>query len=328
MLIFRWLVLLLLALLQPLYGISSRFIALSWQRSIKSFGKAFSISAFLLFPTSDAHAGMLTFPLPYPLKNNIVLVRSGECFADSRHETETNPVKKLRQDNALTMKGREEAVEAAKSILAMGFSPTYIWTSNTERSYETAAIIARECQLGQNRIVPEYSFLDARAVGKYEGQNDELAWKEIHDQDDKFGIKYKPPPATDGTPSESVSDVLVRGNQVVSTIEGMYSGDNVVIVSPDSEVLSILTAATIDDTPDDTLPHHAKYGMKNGEVRPLVAFIHPPDTLATGQTQREADLNSLKMRALRVAGSAKGVQTSDDDTWMNLWHSAIDYQGI
>lgn len=29
--------------------------------------------------------------------------------------------------------------------------PTFIWASNTERSYETAAIIARESNLGQNR---------------------------------------------------------------------------------------------------------------------------------------------------------------------------------
>ena len=59
---------------------------------------------------NDVHAGMLTFPLPAPLKNNIILVRSGESFADSRHEIQTNPVKKLRQDNALTAKGREQVI--------------------------------------------------------------------------------------------------------------------------------------------------------------------------------------------------------------------------
>jgi hypothetical protein len=59
----------------------------------------------------------------------------------------------------------------------MDFLPTFIWTSNTERAYETASIIAREFQLGQNRIVPEYSFLDARAVGAFEDKNDEASWK-------------------------------------------------------------------------------------------------------------------------------------------------------
>ena len=79
-------------------------------------------------------AGMLTFPLPAPLKNNIILVRSGECFADTRHEVQTNPVKKLRQDNGLTEKGMEQAKAAARAIAEMDFTPTYIWTSNTERS--------------------------------------------------------------------------------------------------------------------------------------------------------------------------------------------------
>lgn len=62
------------------------------------------------FNPNEALAGMLTFPLPAPLKNNIILVRSGESFADARHEIQTNPVKKLRQDNALTSKGREQVI--------------------------------------------------------------------------------------------------------------------------------------------------------------------------------------------------------------------------
>ena len=33
----------------------------------------------------------------------------------------------------------------------IGFLPTCIWSSNTGRSHETAVIITRECQLGQNR---------------------------------------------------------------------------------------------------------------------------------------------------------------------------------
>ena len=48
---------------------------------------------------------MLTFPLPAPLKNNFMLVRAGECLADVQHEIQTNPVRKLRQDNALSYAG-------------------------------------------------------------------------------------------------------------------------------------------------------------------------------------------------------------------------------
>lgn len=59
----------------------------------------------------------------------------------------------------LTVSGRIQAVDASKTLEEMGFLPTYIWASNTERSYETAAIIARESQLGQNRYFSHFFFL-------------------------------------------------------------------------------------------------------------------------------------------------------------------------
>ena len=52
---------------------------------------------FSALSTHACSADMLTFPLPSPLKNNYVLARSAECFADAEHRIQTNPVKKLRQ---------------------------------------------------------------------------------------------------------------------------------------------------------------------------------------------------------------------------------------
>lgn len=275
-----------------------------------------------------SEAGMLIFPLPSPLKNNIVFVRAGECFADSRHEIQTNPVKKLRQDNALTARGQEQAIQAAQKLVNMDFSPTYIWTSNTERAYETAAIIARECQLGQNRIVPEYSFLDARSMGVFEGKNAEQVSKLVHDADAREGVNYKPPANNDGTPSESVSDVLVRGNQLVSTIESMYSGENVVIVSPDSDNLSVLYAALHDEKPDASLPNHARFSFNNGELRRVEPVVKASTLLVTGQTQEEADVTNRKIRALRVAGTAKVQRSNQPNSWVDLWHSMVDTQAM
>ena len=158
-------------------------------------------SSVLLVSTPCAcFADMLTFPIPAPLKNNYVLARSAECFADENKIIETNPVKKLRQDNALTMKGREDAKKMAEKLIQTGFSPSFIWTSNTERAYETAATIAKELGVGQNRIIPEYSFLDARSTGIFEGKDIESTWKAIHYMDENEGIYYRPPKNTDGTP--------------------------------------------------------------------------------------------------------------------------------
>lgn len=273
----------------------------------------------------QSHADMLTFPLPQPLKNNIMLMRSGESFADAANTVQTNPVKKLRTDNALTAKGREQVIEATKEMIDIDFSPSFIWTSNTERSYETAKIVAQELQLGQNRIIPEYSFLDSRSMGTYENSNAEAAYEAVHEQDRKQGINYKPPPNNDGTPSESVTDVLVRGNQLVSTMESMYSGENILIVSPDSENLSILSAALYNEDPDKSLPIHAQFSFKNGEIRRLVPFVKLRETLVTGQTQAEAEVNNRKMRALRLAGAAKGASNGvADNDWSDFWHASVD----
>ena len=111
----------------------------------------------LFYDINPSVADMLTFPLPAPLKNNIVLIRAGECFADARHETQTNAAKKLRQDNALTAHGREQIIEAGKYLESIGFQPSYIWVSNTERAYESAVVLAREIQLGNG--YSEYAIL-------------------------------------------------------------------------------------------------------------------------------------------------------------------------
>jgi hypothetical protein len=48
--------------------------------------------------------------------------------------------------------------------------------------------------------VPVFSDLDARALGTFEGTNDEESWKIIHSNDEAMGIYYKAPQANDGTP--------------------------------------------------------------------------------------------------------------------------------
>jgi hypothetical protein len=50
------------------------------------------------------------------------------------------------------------------------------------------------------RIVPVFSDLDARALGTFEGTNDEESWEIIHKNDEANGINYRAPSANDGTP--------------------------------------------------------------------------------------------------------------------------------
>lgn len=52
-----------------------------------------------------------------------------------------------------------------------GFEPdaVWLWPSITQRSYQTAEVLGSLLGLGRSRIVPEYTFLDARGLGALEG---------------------------------------------------------------------------------------------------------------------------------------------------------------
>lgn len=62
---------------------------------------------------------------------------------------------------------------------------------------------------------------------------------------DNLSPNIKPPPTNDGTPNESVADVFVRVTQLMSILETQYSEDTVIIVSPDSDNLTILQAGLV-----------------------------------------------------------------------------------
>ena len=57
----------------------------------------------------------------------------------------------------------------------------------------------------------------------------------------------------------------------------MYSGENVLVIAPDSEVVSVLTAALYDSDPDKALPLHAQFNYANGEYRQLSPYVMTTD---------------------------------------------------
>uniref|UniRef100_A0A2N9H0P2 Phosphoglycerate mutase family protein n=1 Tax=Fagus sylvatica TaxID=28930 RepID=A0A2N9H0P2_FAGSY len=80
---------------------------------------------------------------------------------------------------------------------------------------------------------------------------------------DSISTTIKPPPIDDGTPNESVADVFVRVTQLMSILETQYSGDTVIIVSPDSDNLTILQAGLV----GLELRRHRDLSFAPGEVR-------------------------------------------------------------
>ncbi|KAF0923487.1 hypothetical protein E2562_006375 [Oryza meyeriana var. granulata] len=205
------------------------------------------LSASLQLPLAPAAAsarGLFRMPPPR-LANRYFLVRAGESVYEGQGFLRTNPVAKTSVDSGLSPAGLRQAARAALELQRLGAceDDCWIWPSITQRAYQAAEIIAAANEVNRSHIVPEYSFLDARGLGAFEGKSLETL-PEVY-ASDSISPDIKPPPINDGTPNESVADVFVRVTQLMSILETQYSGDTVVIVSPDSDNLSILQAGLI-----------------------------------------------------------------------------------
>ncbi|KAA8542662.1 hypothetical protein F0562_023839 [Nyssa sinensis] len=251
--------------------IDRRDLLTSLAISIPPFFTSFNLNSPnpLSIPIAEAR-GLFQMP-PVRLSNRYFLVRAGESEFESLGIINTNPVAKTSMDSGLSEKGKKQTVRAALMLKAMGACERncWIWPSITQRAYQAAEIIAavngvsRRCT--NNYIVPEYSFLDARGLGAYEGSNLESISKVY--ESDSLSPNIKPPPIDDGTPNESVADVFVRVTQLMSILETQYSEDTVIIVSPDSDNLTILQAGLV----GLDLRRHSDLSFGPGEVR----FVDP-----------------------------------------------------
>jgi hypothetical protein len=119
-----------------------------------------------------AHAAGLFQMPPVRLNNRYYLVRAGESEFETKGIINTNPVTKTSIDNGLSELGKRQTAKAASKLKDLGAcdGSCWIWPSITQRAYQTAEIIAYANNIGRSRIVPEYSFLDARGLGAYEGK--------------------------------------------------------------------------------------------------------------------------------------------------------------
>ncbi|KAL3681483.1 hypothetical protein R1sor_024439 [Riccia sorocarpa] len=241
-------------------GVAAALLMLGPQSSITTEDSPSWMEMLTVGPASAN--GLLQMPPPQ-LKNRYYLVRAGLSNYETMGVIHTNPVTKTNVDSGLSPEGIRQSAKAAKQLKEMGACEDncWIWPSITQRAYQAAELIAYINNITYSRIVPEYSFLDARGLGAYEGRK-LSAVDEVY-ASDSASFLVRPPPFTDGTPNESVSDVLVRVTQLMSILETQYYGDAVVIVSPDSDNLSILQAAL---TGRD-LRRHSALAFAPGEVR-------------------------------------------------------------
>jgi broad specificity phosphatase PhoE len=124
--------------------------------------------------------------------------------------------------------------------------PTVIRFSLAAACIDAANVVARELRLGRDRVVAEYTYLDPRAVGRWDmlarSAVQPAIWALDNDQAGPDGTRGRPPPNEDGTPHETLADAAVRLRQLVSVLETQYSGDTILLIFPDGTGPALLSA--------------------------------------------------------------------------------------
>lgn len=235
------------------------------------------VSLSLLAGVEPAHGALVLFPAT-KLQNRYFLVRAGESENEAEDFIDTNPVNKTSMSNGLSPLGKRQVLkDSYDALLDLGAcnGSCWIWPSTTQNAYQTAEILAYKLTLGRERIVPEYSFLDMRGLGAFDKLSPIEAYDKIHEVD-VGGSTLRPPPTTTGTPNESALDVLIRVRQLLSVLETQYTGQDVIIVSPDSENLSVLQTAVL----GEETGLHWQRAFSPGEVRRLQLAESEPELIS------------------------------------------------
>jgi len=227
------------------------------------------LSSAVLLTSNTANAALVLSP-PERLNNKYYLLRAGQSYADAANQIQTHPIYKLHMSNGLTELGRKQIQLAAnklKEAEAGKDGPgVLVWHDISARCLESANVLCDTLGIGRERVVPEYAFLEPRGMGLWESGRIDKILPTLYKADQQ-NVSYRPPPSDDGTLSESVSDVAVRVRQLLSKLETQYSSEEIVLIAPDSDCLSVLQAFVLGE---EFMKGHSKFFMRAGELRPLL----------------------------------------------------------
>jgi broad specificity phosphatase PhoE len=222
----------------------------------------------------------------YEFQNTYHFFRAGESLLEEEGIWSTNPLFLTNREAALSPKGIEQVEEMCKKLRSDGVAPTIVRYSLAASAIDSSNIIGRELKIGRDRLVPEFNFMDPRAVGSWDmsrlNVTLDAVWAMDVDEAGNDGRGGRPPSNDDGTPHETLSDQVVRLQNLISVLETQYSGDTVLLVFPDGTGPALLTCL-IGGIPLNRV-HEFEY--QKGEVRLNVTY-ESAHSLLTSEPSKE-----------------------------------------
>lgn len=202
--------------------------------------------AFSQFPEEGQARGLVSFPCEAPLLNVYHLMRGGISLLEEQDILSTNPLFLTNREAALSDQGVEQVREACRILQAADINPSVIKYSLAASAVDSAMLIRDDLKVGQNRLIPEFTFMDPRAIGRWDMMSAQETYPAIVALDEAEagadGKGGRPPPNIDGTPHDTLADQAIRLRQLLSILETQFSGDSIVLVFPDGSSPALLSA--------------------------------------------------------------------------------------
>ncbi|CAB9524678.1 Pfam:PGAM [Seminavis robusta] len=206
------------------------------------------LSSCLFRPRSANARGLVQFPVDSsaPLANTYHFMRVGDTLLEKDDIWTTNPLFLTNREAALTPTGMEQIQAASVQLEQTQQTPTVIKYSLAASCLDTAQIVGDILNLGTDRIIPEFTFLDPRGIGQWDMYRYSTTLPAIWALDameaGPEGNGGRPPQNTDGTPNETLADQVVRLRQLMSILETLYSGETILVIFPDGTGPALLSA--------------------------------------------------------------------------------------
>lgn len=204
------------------------------------------ITGFLFSPAGPAVADLIQFPITSNLKNTYHFMRAGESLLESQDIFSSNPLFLTNREDALSPLGLEQVQESCQILLSRDVNPSLVKFSLAAKSIDSANIVADKMLIGRDKLIPEYTFMDPRGVGKWDRRPISLVEDALFALDDMeagdHGYDGRPPPNDDGTANETLGDQVTRLRELLSLCESHCSGDNILLIFADGTSPALLTS--------------------------------------------------------------------------------------
>jgi hypothetical protein len=115
-----------------------------------------------------AQAKLVQFPCKEGLMNTYHFMRAGESLLEEQNMWGTNPLFLTNREAALSSKGMDQVQQACQEMEEAGLDLSVVKFPIAANAIDTSNIVAAELQVGRNRLVPEYTYLDQRGIGKWD----------------------------------------------------------------------------------------------------------------------------------------------------------------